>query len=77
MAFKINNDGSVIYPLHSTCYEGYLSDIDGLADYEILVAVMHLTSGQNPPEALPLICSLRLLDDSLRRSTKHKFTNFK
>jgi len=30
-------------------FEGYLSDIDGLAAYDIPVAVMHLTSGQNPP----------------------------
>jgi len=30
-----------------TVFEGYLSDIDGIADYEIPVAVMHLTNGQN------------------------------
>ena len=30
-------------------FEGYISDIDGLADCEIPVAVLHLTSGQKPP----------------------------
>ena len=30
-------------------FDSYLLDIDGLANYEIPVAVMHMTTGQNPP----------------------------
>ena len=30
-------------------FEGYLSDIDGLANHDIPIAVFHLTSGKTPP----------------------------
>jgi sugar phosphate isomerase/epimerase len=34
--------------------DGYLSDIDGLSEHDIPVAVFHLTSGPNPPPVFPV-----------------------
>ena len=50
-------------------FEGYLSDIDGLAEHEIPAAVLHLTSGQNPPPISSIgMCRMRALAE---RAEKH------